>query len=587
MNRLTALTIVAFVSSCAPNVSIAFTSPAANTIIASKTTLGLTVDGVDNLAHVDVAAGSVRIARIGRDDLFASSTQNVPWDPSNVAAGDVTLTATAVDLDGNNVAKASLACIVRRGIGTPGGEGENGGEGEGSAGTGEGEGSTTTGGEGEGSVVVGGGEGEGEGSSTNPDPTWTPPAARAFSQVSDWPANTSGDASAPNPGNLNMYLYVPANVPRHAPVVVAMHGCTQTADAFRSTSGWDDLADQYKFYVIYPEQNAQNDSAQTGNSMHCFNWAGYYGAKMDRGQGENESIKEMVDRLTTSSTYQADSHRVFATGLSAGGAMVPLLLATWPDVFSAGAPMAGVPYGCAHDVNGAISCMHADASTEQTPAQWAALVKSASSWSGPWPRVSVWQGDGDNTVSYGNMKRIVEQWTAVHGASQTASTTDTLNGQAHATYKDSSGHVVVETVTLHGMDHGISVDPGSGADQGGSTGAFSYNEGVWSTYYAAKFFGIVDGSPVVSGEGEGEGSIASGEGEGEGSSSATCVVYATTLVMHQWAIPPRVKDVGTVLAPSYVVIGSNEAIPSTTNPYLDTVTLHSTSDTTFALGPCP
>jgi len=69
-----------------------------------------------------------------------------------------------------------------------------------------------------------------------------------------------------NPGALNMYSYVPIGISGAAPLVVAMHGCTQNAVTIATEAGWNTLADRHKFYVVYPEQIAAN------NSSNCFNW---------------------------------------------------------------------------------------------------------------------------------------------------------------------------------------------------------------------------------------------------------------------------------------------------------------------------
>src|SRR5262245_41320674 len=73
-----------------------------------------------------------------------------------------------------------------------------------------------------------------------------------------------------NPGGLKMYLYTPSpEPPPGAPAVLAMHACTQTATVYRG-AGWETLADQYGFWVVYPEQQTNN------NALGCFNWAGEY-----------------------------------------------------------------------------------------------------------------------------------------------------------------------------------------------------------------------------------------------------------------------------------------------------------------------
>ena len=58
-------------------------------------------------------------------------------------------------------------------------------------------------------------------------------------------------------------------------------------------------------------------------------------------------------------------------------------------------------------------------------------------------------------------------------------------------YKDNSDRPVVEAYILKGMGHGISVDPGNGEDEGGQEGKYAFNTGIWSSYYAAKFWGLI------------------------------------------------------------------------------------------------
>ena len=96
----------------------------------------------------------------------------------------------------------------------------------------------------------------------------------------------------PNPGALKMYTYSPVGVGDNAPVVVALHGCTQTAQEYVK-AGWNNLADQWKFHVIYPEQQTAN------SSFKCFNW--YELGDMKRGAGEALSIAQMVSRFDKSS----------------------------------------------------------------------------------------------------------------------------------------------------------------------------------------------------------------------------------------------------------------------------------------------
>jgi poly(hydroxyalkanoate) depolymerase family esterase len=285
-----------------------------------------------------------------------------------------------------------------------------------------------------------------------------------------------------NPGNLKMWTYVPAGVPANAPVVVALHGCTQTAAAYTAT-GWNALADLLKFYVVYPETQSSN------NQNSCFNW--FEPGDIARGQGEALSIKQMVDKMKTD--YSVDASRVFVTGLSAGAAMTHVMAATYPDVFSAGAVMAGIPYSCATTMNDAFTCM--SPGVDKTPTQWRDLVRNAyPSYSGPYPRMSLWHGTTDTTVKNTNQAEGVEQWTAVQGIDATADISDTVAGYPHKVYKDAAGKALVETYAITGMGHGTAIDPAykfpNSTVACGTAGAYVLDTDICSTWYVAKWFGL-------------------------------------------------------------------------------------------------
>jgi len=140
---------------------------------------------------------------------------------------------------------------------------------------------------------------------------------------------------APNPGNLRMFKYVPDSLPAGARLVVALHGCTQSATKFDDESGWTELADHLGFALLLPEQQ------QANNERLCFNW--YLADHNRRGQGEAASIVAMIDEMKT--RHGIDPNRIFVTGLSAGGAMTAVMLAAYPDVFRAGAIIAAVLHG--------------------------------------------------------------------------------------------------------------------------------------------------------------------------------------------------------------------------------------------------
>ena len=258
-----------------------------------------------------------------------------------------------------------------------------------------------------------------------------------------------------NPGGLNMYRYVPAGVGQSAPLVVVLHGCTQTANDMVN-AGFDALADTYKFHVVYAEQTSANNIAL------CFNW--FDSANETRGQGENLSIKQMVDKEKTD--FSIDASRVFVVGFSSGGAEAALMLATYPDVFAAGATFSGIPFACATSVSASTACIKPG--KDQAAKAWGDLVRAANpSFTGKWPRLSIWQGTADGTVDPSNTTALMRQWTDVNGASQTPTSTDTVAGYPHASYAV-GGTVVVETFAITGKDHGLFVDPAGGCGTAGT-----------------------------------------------------------------------------------------------------------------------
>ncbi|MFI7574081.1 alpha/beta hydrolase family esterase [Micromonospora sp. NPDC049497] len=280
-----------------------------------------------------------------------------------------------------------------------------------------------------------------------------------------------------NPGNLSLYAYRPDNLPANAPAVVLLHGCTQNGPGYFNGTGWQKYADQWKFTVLV----AQQSSANQGNS--CFNW--FVEGDIKRGQGEALSIKQMVDYAKTN--YGTDAGRVFVSGLSAGGAMSAVMLATYPDVFRAGSVIAGLPYRCSPPATTS-TCQYSG--VDKTPAAWGDLVRNAyPGYTGPYPRVSIWHGTSDYVVVPANATELRDQWTNVRGVSQTPTSTASLPA---STSLEVYGNNDVRLYRVSGMGHGTPVDPGSAQDQCGTAGAYILDT-ICSTYYDAVFFGLNGG----------------------------------------------------------------------------------------------
>ena len=298
--------------------------------------------------------------------------------------------------------------------------------------------------------------------------TSTPPAAQHLRRRDDFGSN---------PGNLRMLSYMPHGLPKGRPLVVALHGCTQTAAVYDYGSGWSNLADRHGFAVLFPEQQRAN------NPNNCFNW--FLASDTGRDQGEALSIRQMIECLIQD--YGVDRSRIFVVGLSAGGAMAAAMLAAYPDVFAGGAIIAGLPHGAATNVQEAFEAMAGRRS--RSAEQWGDLVRAASPHRGPWPRLSVWHGSADAIVSSQNMENILQQWTKVHRLSLLPRLEHEIRGHKRRVWRSDDDVDVIEAISITGMRHGVPLDT-AGVEGVGHAGPFHFDVGLSSTHHIARFWGL-------------------------------------------------------------------------------------------------
>jgi poly(3-hydroxybutyrate) depolymerase len=183
-----------------------------------------------------------------------------------------------------------------------------------------------------------------------------------------------------------------------------------------------------------------------------------------------------------------DGQRIFVTGLSAGGAMTAVMLATYPETFAGGAIIAGLPYGIASNVQQALNGMFQ--SRSRPARELGDLVRGASKHKGPWPRLSVWHGSADKTVNPANASEIVKQWLDLHGLPPAPMSQSAVDGHPRALWWNADGETVVESYTITDMAHGTPLGLADNDERYGAQGAFMIEAGISSSYHIAGFFGL-------------------------------------------------------------------------------------------------
>lgn len=287
---------------------------------------------------------------------------------------------------------------------------------------------------------------------------------------------------SPNPGGLRMLVHVPDGIGPGAPLVVVLHGCTQTGEAYAEGAGWLSLADRFGFVVLCPEQVTAN------NPNRCFNW--FQAEDTARGSGEVASIAAMTRQVIDD--HGLDPDRVFVTGLSAGGAMTAALLASYPDLFAGGALIAGLPFGAANTLSEAMGAMMQPKA--RASAVWGDKVRGASPHQGPWPSVSIWHGDADATVRPASADALIQQWTDVHGLTGAPQKARTPDGRLFDVWLSPTGQPLVENHRIAGLSHGTPVKAG-GPDGVGVAGPYLIDIGISSSLEIALGWGIAQGDP--------------------------------------------------------------------------------------------
>lgn len=283
-----------------------------------------------------------------------------------------------------------------------------------------------------------------------------------------------------NKGGLNAYIHEPALKPnRKLPLVLVLHGCNQDAKEISSGSGWNQLADQLGFYVLYPEQRASN------NMVRCFNW--FLKDDQEKDKGEMASIHEMVTYAV--SHYNIDESNIYIYGVSAGAAMSVNYMACYPSTIQSGAILAGTAYKQVDTPMKSFSEMR-QATVYSDEVLRRKLYSQDSLYSGTFPQLIVVHGTDDKIVNYSNGESLVKQWktafTIVSESDEKVPVGTNSPVITRKDYKDASGHSVIIFYTADKWGHYLMIDPGPGPKQGGEVSRHALDGDFFSTYQIAK-----------------------------------------------------------------------------------------------------
>ena len=243
-------------------------------------------------------------------------------------------------------------------------------------------------------------------------------------------------------------LYIPigyAAASKPVPLIVMLHGCTQTPDDFAAGTRMNALADAHGFLVVYPAQAARD------NGSKCWNWFRVGDQLRERGE---PSLIAGITRAVAAD-YRIDEGRVFVAGLSAGAAMAVILGETYPDVFAAVGAHSGLPFGAAHDVPSALAAMKGGAGMAGLPGTRPPRRER----SGPAMPSIVFHGTADRTVDQRNGLAIVDDITSAAAgnarlqASSHEGKVEGGRGYTREVFTDPAAQPVVELWIVHGAGH--------------------------------------------------------------------------------------------------------------------------------------
>ena len=268
-------------------------------------------------------------------------------------------------------------------------------------------------------------------------------------------------------GSRDYKLWVPPGLAKEkrVPLLMLLHGCTHGAEDMAEISGMNEVANRNHFLVVYPEQS------RLANLLKCWNW--FDPKHQSRDAGEPSILAEIVRQVCA--LYEVDSERIYAAGVSAGGAMAVITAATYPDLFSALAVAAGAEFQAAQSVPEGLVVMKQGGPdpVRQGRAAFAAMKQGLARKARKRLPVIVFHGTEDGSVNPVNADQIIAQWGETNAclASEAgeagfsiaekiiAGTVPDGHSYNRHIYTDQTGRLLMEKWIVKGMGHAWSGTP--------------------------------------------------------------------------------------------------------------------------------
>ncbi|KAJ7191859.1 carbohydrate esterase family 1 and carbohydrate-binding module family 1 protein [Mycena pura] len=286
-----------------------------------------------------------------------------------------------------------------------------------------------------------------------------------------------------NPTKVGMFVYKPTTVQTKPAVIVAIHYCTGTAQAYFSGSPYAQLADQFGFIVIYPS---------SPNAGTCWDVSSK-ATLTHNGGGDSNAIANMVTFAI--STYGADPSRIFVTGSSSGAMMTNVMCAAYPNLFRAASVYSGVAAGCFVSNTGGVDAWNSSCAEGQvtaTSAQWASVVRNMfPGFTGAYPAIQEYHGTADTTLFPENLGEEVKEWTGIFGYNAAAPAqvlqNTPLSGYTKSVYGPNLQGILAQgvghTVPIQGNEDlkWFGIIPGGAGGSGSTTATGSATTGPATT----------------------------------------------------------------------------------------------------------